>query len=749
MKTFIQKMLQKALAVIGLFTVIMPFSAAFADSAIAPAAYGVDTIAGYTTLLTTSQTTPNADGSFYVKKPDNSIITVPFKADQNGIGKADFSDFHTHEAGQYAVVAKLTQQNTVGGQNFFTVYPETLSASASTIKAQRTIAKADGNDLISLTVHLQDSFANPLSGRMVNLLSSRSEDHIQTVTSQATTDNNGDIVFSVSSNKAGVSTFSAFDATSNSTLTSRIQGAFFEGNNYGGSNYLANVGGNDEFMPVAFAADPGQIYGFDISEIPDTIQPDQNVSFRITAQDQNKNTVQNYTGTIHISSDSANATLPQDYTFTAEDLGTHQFNLGLKFSTTGNYKITVTDINNQVIKGEKSVTVGSQNGSQQNNNNPGAKPTIATPAPGTFSQNIQTISGKAPAGSTIKIFDNTQEIGSVQTSPAGTYTFQTGQLTDGKHKVYVAIVNNNQVQGTSDTLEFAIDTTPPQVDDVKITPATITPGSVIQVAMLSEANLQQAAIVFKGEIIPLSPSLDQDTTYVGSFQAPAETGNSSFDVVVVDQLGNEATYEGKGTLVVSPEGTQPTQVIEPPPTQETQAQTQETQVIHGAASGPSQVLGVIGYGSNKRVTLVWEAAHGENEIDHYRIYYGLDPANLDQTVNTKDASTTWYIPNLENGKEYYFAVTAVDNKSVESTEKSELNSAIPFNLEVSANLPEKPQNSLGSTNSTDIILKGAALEDPSSLPHKTSDSGPEVFLLLGASGLSGAITLLKSKKRKK
>lgn len=745
MKNLKTKFVKKSLAVMALFMMLLPFSAAFAQQANTPAAYGIDTIAGYTTLLTTSQTSPHTDGTFYVKKPDGNIISLSFKTDSNGVGKADLSNLHTQKAGQYAVVAKLNQQNSVGTPNFFIVYPETLSADNSTIKADRTMAKADGNDLINLTIRLQDSYGNPLSGRIVHLFSSRFEDRIQSVTPEATTDKNGDVVFQVTSNEPGFSTFSAFDATSNVTLASRIQGTFIRGN-----SYLANAGGDDKFFPVAFAQESGQVYGFEISEIPDTIQPNQNVSFRVTAQDQNKNTVQNYTGTVHISADSPNATLPQDYTFTAEDLGTHQFSLGLKFSTTGNYKITVTDVNNQVVKGEKSVMVGSQGGSQQMNNSPGSKPTIITPAAGTFSQNIQTISGKAPAGSTVKIFDNELEIGSIQTSSNGTYTFQTSQLADGKHKIYVAVMNNNQVQGTSDTVEFAIDTTPPEVDDIQLNPPTITPGSIIQIAVLSEANLQQAAIIFNGEIIPLSPSLDQDDTYVGSFQAPAETGNYTADVVAVDQLGNEATEEGKITFTVVTEGTEPPP---PPPTQESTQETQETQETQGSAdvTAPSQVLGVIGYGSNKKVTLVWEAAIDNGLIDHYKIYYGLDPANLDQSVKTKDASTTWYIPNLENGKEYYFAVAAVDNDGMESAGKSELVSSIPFNLEITTTIPDRPQAPLSSTGGDDVILRGAALEDgePEYIPEQISKQGPEMLWFLGASSfVTGAVTLLKSRKKK-
>lgn len=41
----------------------------------------------------------------------------------------------------------------------------------------------------------------------------------------------------------------------------------------------------------------------------------------------------------------------------------------------------------------------------------------------------------------------------------------------------------------------------------------------------------------------------------------------------------------------------------------------------------------------------------------------------------------WYIPNLENGKKYYFALTAVDIQGQESLEKSLIVNAIPQELQ--------------------------------------------------------------------
>ncbi len=66
-----------------------------------------------------------------------------------------------------------------------------------------------------------------------------------------------------------------------------------------------------------------------------------------------------------------------------------------------------------------------------------------------------------------------------------------------------------------------------------------------------------------------------------------------------------------------------------------------------------------------------------NVITKYRIYYGTSEDVLEQNVETNSAVTSWYIPNLQNGIRYYFAVTAVDNKGFESEERSLVVNGIP------------------------------------------------------------------------
>lgn len=713
----------------------MPTFKALAANFDALQAYGVDTIAGYSSLLTTSKTYPHQAVVFEVKKPDGSLVKIPATTDAAGVAKVDLYDYHTRRSGTYSVVAYPSGSATKGSASYFTVYPDEVSAETSSVVAARTIAKADGVDKVYVTVGLRDQYSNPFRGHQVNLVSSRSSDNVFTSVPQSTTDINGALTFVVSSSDPGVSSYSAIDATTGVVPTSRAQVAYMST-----QDYISDAGGSlDLFIPVAEAAESGAINNFEIADIPANIQPNQNVSFRVTARDSNNVTVENYTGTIHFSADGANSgnvTLPEDYAFKAEDLGTHEFSLGLKFTTAGTYKIVVTDVSNQIIKGEKTVTVAGGGSPQQ----PSAqKPTITSPMAGTYSQNVQTVSGTTAAGLTVKIFDNDQEIGSVQANSSGIYTFQTAPLVDGVHKVYVVSMSGGTVQGTSDTVEIVIDTTPPTVDEISITPTTgITPGSVINVQLITEENLSQAAVIFNEDIIELTSSPDQAGAYKGSIQAPSAPGVYPLDVLLVDQLSNEATYEDQVSVTVQPAGATP--VTPPPQTQETQA----TQVVQEPQNlPPAQVFGLIAYGSDKRVTLVWEAANDDGTVKNYRISYGLDPSHLENVVNTKDASTTWYIPNLINGKEYFFAVKAVDDKGLESVNGSDVVSAIPFTLEVnSVPTPTTPLN----TTPQEVILRGAAIE--SMVPAEMSQQGPElIWLLFGSGGFAGIARVVSRRKK--
>ncbi len=731
-------------SVIGLISLLTLWGSqpAFGAPLLSVEAYGTDTVAGYEASLKTVQITAWQDVTFHVVKPDGTVLHLNANSGGDGIARLSLSDYHTRLAGHYEVNATygLNSPQNQGLFRGFEVYPDKVSADRSTVALDKTLVQLSGGDFAALTVQLMDQYGNPVSDHTVQVFSDRSRDLITSTSPDGVTDSRGEMRFRLTSQQKGVSEYSVLDATSGSMIGRSVGVAYVNG-----SDLMADVGGDFPFFIDTAKAAAGSLHHFEISGLPATIQPNQNINFTVTAQDDANQTVQNYLGKVHFSAEGANSsnvTLPEDYTFKAEDLGTHQFSLGLSFSSNGSYKIVATDLANTLIKGTKDVVVGSGGGSTQQ----GGSSTISldTPIAGTYSQNVQTISGNAQAGYTVKIYDNQQEIGSVQATSAGKYSFQTTPLVDGAHSVYAVMYDPAQTaKGTSSTVQFTIDTTPPAVDDLTLNPNTgIQPGTPINVLIVSEENLSQVAVVFNGDIIQFNPSLENPGTYVGTIQAPATPGVYPLDVLLVDQLSNEGSYKEKAQITVSNEGgsvvTQESTQEVPPVTQE---QTQEVlPPVQPENTAPSKVTGVLTYAGSKKVTLVWDAsADNETLVKRYRVYYGLDSTSLDQYADTKDAGTTWYIPDLENGREYFFAVTAFDSEGLESAVLSEIVSGIPFSSEV-AGLGQV-SGQLGSG------FHAAAGEFTP--PPSTPKNGPELLWFLFGSGAAGTVVQRMRRKRNK
>ncbi|MGL5831264.1 MAG: Ig-like domain-containing protein [Candidatus Altimarinota bacterium] len=705
-------------------------------------AYGLDTFAGSPTILKTSRISPDQEINFVVSKPDGLVLTLPARTDLSGVAKLELYDYHTKKAGEYTVAAYLRGErwnDLSGRENTFRVFASDLSVEKSTVEIDRTMIKADGIDLANVKVKLVDDFENPLVGHSVKMVSSRSEDRIQA--KGPLTNEKGEMEFVMASSVKGLSGFTIMDTTEDAILDQRVSVAFMDG------AMVADAGG--DLIKTAFAQDAGPLAGFELSGFPTSIKAKENVSFKVRAIDAEGLTVQNYTGTIRFSAEGDNSSgvdLPENYKFLAEDLGEHQFNLGLSFTEDGTYKVLVNDLNDKFKAGEKTVVVTSASGSSGSLDGEGSgNATINSPAPGTYSQNVQTISGNVPSSTLVQIFDNNMMIGSTPVGVTGAFSFQTPLLNEGKHEFYVVAMDQvtNEVKATSNKVQVTIDTTAPKIEQLDIAPKTgITAGSVIDVAIYSDANLSQAAAIFNFDIVELSPSIEDPSKYVGQVQAPAQPGIYPIDFLLVDELGNEVTLKSVAELNIDPNGG--TIVQEELPNTEPENNTPENNepevpVINEPAEGlPSQVSGLIAYGSDKRITLVWDAATDDKLVQKYKIYYGAEVQSLSQTVETKDASTTWYIPGLENGKEYFFSITAIDSEGNESENRSEIVSGIPFVLEINNALENKPDQSIQEGNVRPAAYTGE-------LPNRTPNNGPGVLILLAGSAVSGFVFTRKKK----
>ena len=702
-------------------------------------AYGSDTTAGSPTFLRVKSLEPNQQVNFVVEKPDGMVLTLTTLAGQDGEASTELYDYHTQKAGNYVVSAVLPNQinsNTQAIKTSFKVLAGDVDIYKSKLSVDRSLVKADGKDFVTVSAKLTDVYNNPIFNRSLKLIPSRSTDVVQK--DMLLTDVNGEAFFRISSSVAGIGAFSAMDMTDGALLTSRVNMSFVAEN-----DFIASAGG--DFLKVANAATAGPLASFDISGFPANIKPNDNVTFKVKAVDATDLTVEDYTGTIRFSAEGDNAngvTLPANYKFLAEDLGEHSFNLGISFNKAGTYKVSVNDLSDKFKTG--SVTVVVSDSGVNGGDSVANKPIISSPTAGTYSQSQQTISGTAKQSSTISIYDNSQLLSSVPVGPTGKYSFQTGNLADGEHSIYVVNIDTItlEVISNSDPVVINIDTTPPKLDQLLLDPSTgINGGDTIKIKVYSEANLSQAAVTFNFDIVPLTASIADASVYEGTIQAPKDPGSYSLNVLLVDELHNEGNYQDQAKILVDANGG----TVENNANSPVNTDSNNSTPVDGnakpidIAGSPSQVSGLIAYGSDKKITLVWDAAKDDKQVQKYMIYYGQDVKNLSQNVHTKDASTTWFIPNLENGKEYFFAVAAMDSDGNESVNKSEIVSAIPFMLEVKKAVDNPPTESIASAD-----LHPAAYDGP--FPTQTPKNGPEIgFIFLGSAGISA---LLKFRKKK-
>lgn len=616
-------------------------------------AYATDTVAGYPSSLRTSLISPNQDVRFVVEKPDGTVIQIPAQADMEGVAKADFFGFQTKQAGKYRVAVVYPGSAQSSPQTTFTVYPDQVSTTQSTLKSTLQMVGA-GTDVTFVVVTLYDQYRNPIANHSVKLISSRSEDTIINL-QNGVTDQNGRANFKVSSPNPGVSVFTAMDSTVNQILETREQVVFFQPTIASKPSFLsgllrADIGGDGE--PLA-----GPVDHFDIEGLPAQAKLGQELSLTITAKDQAGNVAKGYTGTILISApDDENATLPSngEYTFKDTDQGKFTFNLSLAFTKLGKQTVQVLDKANFKIAGEKSLEIIPKEGIA-----PGpASPTLVIKSPADGAQlgnSTVVLSGQGNPNINLKIFLDDTKIGDSQTDSDGFFTFEAKDLTSAAHTFYV-MSDSGEV---SKPVSVTIDTIPPVINSFTIIPeGNSLPGESLSVLVGSEPKLESAKVRVQGAEFDLKESSTEPGKYEATVTAPDAEGTYGVDVILVDSLGNKAELLSKGTIVVQ----------KPVPV------------------NPPKVEGLQAIPGDTTIQLSWTpVTSSDKPIQKYRISYGTNLATLDKTVDTTDSAPTWELRELTNDTQYFVNVKAVDSAGLESLEPSVTIAATPV-----APLPTTP-----------------------------------------------------------
>jgi len=683
----------KYIAFAVLTTFILNVSAAYAETTpFKIEAYGMDTIAGFEAPIYSSQTFANKNVIFTIIKPGGMELNIPAMSDDNGVAEFNLYDYHTKQAGEYKVAARL-EDSLNGKYNSFTVFPDSVSSTNSKIEPSKLLASANSVDKIYVTVTLKDKHNNAIKGHEVAVISSRADDQVVKISEKPFTNDNGSMIFALSSDSTGVSVYSFLDTTANTVLDKRLEIAY---------TGMDDVGG---WVETAYA-EAGEVSNLEFENLPSTILPNSDVPFTLAAYDSENDIVPNYSGTIHFSVEGGNslyASLPNDYTFDVDfDAGSHDFEgagSSFNFTQSGTYHVVATDLSNFTIRGETDVFVGSGSQPSEPSSPSGDFDLVITsPTSGTYSNNQLTILGTAPTTDlSIQLFDNDTPLGDTDVQNDKTFSFETDELIDGSHTIIaVALDSEDTIQYTSDEITFEIDTAAPEVEDIEFTPSSgIKTGDILDIVVTSESNVFQGAVVFNIDIAELEQDPSDPTKYTASIQAPDEAGTYPLDVILVDELGNEGSYTDVATIEITESGEGSINGEE----------EEEEEPAEELDLNPSDVFGVKAISGDARVTLSWQAATDDSAVDHYKIYFGLTPANLNQAVSTLDNKTTWYIPDLVNGNEYFFAVVAVDDGDNESANQSSIVSSIPF-TEIQVFTPPEEQPQIQATEVPKIESTG-------------------------------------------
>lgn len=650
-----------------------------------PSVNAIDTIAGFGTKIETSKTLPDKSISFIVETPDQKKNVFDSQTDTSGVATLDLDGSLVTKAGTYKVYMQL--HNVFGAESSFSVYPDEVSDTVSTANTSNRSVSLSENVLI--TVKLKDKYGNAIKGHQVTVISSRESDDITFADSKTYTNQNGEILFEVSGSESGDSIYSILDVTSGKILKSRPKISYGTE-----SSRLSYAGGDfDNMLAVS-----GSASLFSIEDVKKNVASNENISFTVTAYDKSGEVATDYTGTVHVSAPGENGNLVElpesDYTFTKDDMGTHIYSLGMKFLQEGKYVVEARDVDDFDISGEIEITVGSgvaKDAGKQISEE--YEFTFSSPVSGTYGESVQTLEGIAPPGYTIGFYDGDEEFGVTEADTKGKYSFPTTPLASGEH-VFVAVLldENSEVLSESDPVTITIDTTPPNMDQFSVSVSESPAGSSVPVTVNSEENLSSAKVSVSGQNFELQADPSSKTTYKGTIQAPATPGAYDINVTLADALGNEASYTASTKLTV-------------------------TDALHPAgleneiSSELPAVSGLSAVPSNARVTLMWNPVQSSVGIKNYRVYYGLAQDKMTYAIDTLTNTVTWYIPNLQNGVKYYFAVTAVDNLGNEGKGMSNIVESTPFSTQTFSGLA--PVN--------------GAPYGYYAYPYMTAQTGPEIL----------------------
>lgn len=640
-----------------------------------------DSVAGLGTDIDISQATPGDVFTVVITPPLGSEVFTNVTITNVGTAHVFVPGAETEVAGMYTVQLETNGKATEYSTEF-EILADSTHESSSTLTSDTSYIAADGSDSAKVTVILRDRYGNPLANRPVKLISSRTEDMVENLTFE--TNQTGEQQFMVRTQKAGAISLRAIDFISGNILTSELiidagsneQNLAIGGNDnlYSGfsnrplyrpgsstTNFGANLQAQVGYGPVA---------GFVIAA-PRTLKVNEDATIRITAVDAEGNRVEDYTGTILLSSTDPNALLPiinGQVPMRVQDTGSKQLVLGTRFRTAGEHELHAVDSTNSSVGGYTTITVTGGSGPN------GATKLIQVDEPkdnAILNETSVTITGTTEPFVNLIATGGIEEVLS-ETDINGEFRIQV-EL-DPEIAEHTLRVQDDSGLLDSGNIDVVFDATPPDILSVTVSPENPTEGTDALIVIETDDTVAAFAAKLDNKELEMNTTPSKPNTYQALIEAP-KAGSHEITITIVDEAQNEVT---------------------------------ETSIFRTALKGLPKVTGVEATTKDDVIDLQWDAVTAE-KVDAYRIYVGQTATEFEFSLDSNQATTAAQIAGLQPGVDYYFAVTALKGER-ESDEKSEVAKATVYGMNLNTQAQNNSIQLDWSNMQTNIPLSSFILE---------------------------------------
>ncbi len=618
-----------------------------------------DSVAGIGTNVAVSSA-PKGTLHLTVEPPLGAAYEADATVASDGTATVSIPGSETEVSGHYAVTVRTSGGMEASGS--FDVSPDSLDSSASGVESSADSIIANGSDTVTVTIVARDRFGNPLPGRPFSLVATRAADNVDPRSDK--TDESGKQEFQVTTSAAGSISLRAVDLISGETLPTTVSIAA------SGGAPTAQTQGTYAMPPAGYGAMPStyanpwaawnpwampwgnpwgalplqaQLTGFGTAdhfsiEVPATLGINEFATIRILAQDRANQTVEDYTGTVQLTSTDPKANLPLggDISFLPQNLGAKQLTLGLRFRTAGTQTLRAQDSANPALMGEVTVQVTGDASQTEG----GKRIVITSPNAGSLVKGDSvTVQGTTDAFVNLVVEGGASPV-TGDSNADGTFSIVV-PLTPGVSSHTLRVRDEFQ-KLDSGPLTVSTDANPPEWKKISVQPETPREGDAVTIVAEASEALTVIRMSVDGTDVPAQANPPGGSTYIALVQSPAP-GTHIVRINGEDAAGNAVAQEREFTVL---------------------------------SKGLPQVQQLTAVAKPKGVQLQWNAVNSP-EVKAYRIYVGESADSFSFSLDTSQATTAAEITDLKPGTLYAFAVTALSGDGRESEQKSNVVQAMP------------------------------------------------------------------------